>query len=800
MCAQVLQRRVKSKFKSSPVLLNFGGESLPDQNLAEGAVMPQLRASLPDAYLLHSSWAFSLIKRSGGAAYRRLGLMPPASGVGEEASARSLAEMPGGSAAVDGQSSAGTTALAQTNVTQAPPPERDSSSAPPQVDLVEERARLVKLARAQLDHTNLLILTFVTSAYDELCSNFAAHMRAAGISSYLLVTFNAGYGRELRARGEAVHLHELAELRTGGSDEFASKDFFLVNSARYSVLTTLLRANVNLFSMDLDVVLLRDPRPFVMSQPFEVMLQSDARDGVSQLEHSPFLLRDRLHLDPNGAVTYVNGGVFFARGTSAVARLFEDTWSLVSQDLGLLNEQDCLNRMLLDSRIRWAPLPPALFPNGFVFFRRPLEPSGWPSLGPMMLHTNWINSIAAKRFLLKEVELWRASATPAISPTTGHRYLTYSLALERTGVSIGAQLESLRNAMLLAEVFNRTLILPRFHTVPASRASATPAAMVPHQQQSRAMAHLVGGHLTRVLTHFLEYAPLAAHFPNHVESSFLSRQWPRGVPSPQEVPLSPMDALRWHAATQNTPLLHVSLDAGFDSSQLMRIFAPSSQVDEQLRSRIDEKLSSSIRPAPELRIISEHIVSKIQSHLSTLNRQRSHSGHRFNCLYVTVGELESAATLRHAVGSLPTRQPTLIVAEDTEGRLFEERDAKQGGGYALQYRDEARLALGAGVLQPEVSRAVDEVFGEPLWASDFYPYWDAVEVLDARDGRTAAFDLVQQLVCSAASAVHGDTSSPFVAGVCRWRELALFGQANRDRSTTVEEELDACGRLVLNLS
>ena len=48
-------------------------------------------------------------------------------------------------------------------------------------------------------------------------------------------------------------------------------------------------------------------------------------------------------------------------GTHAVARLFEDTWAMASQDLGTLNEQDCLNRMLIASSLRWAPLPPHLF-------------------------------------------------------------------------------------------------------------------------------------------------------------------------------------------------------------------------------------------------------------------------------------------------------------------------------------------------------------------------------------------------------------------------------------------------------
>ena len=79
-------------------------------------------------------------------------------------------------------------------------------------------------------------------------------------------------------------------------------------------------------------VVLWEQIPHVWGLPYDLMLQSDARDAVTLTETSPFLLHDRLHLAENApGVTYVNGGVFFARGTSAVARLFEDTWAMVSQ-------------------------------------------------------------------------------------------------------------------------------------------------------------------------------------------------------------------------------------------------------------------------------------------------------------------------------------------------------------------------------------------------------------------------------------------------------------------------------------
>ncbi len=98
------------------------------------------------------------------------------------------------------------------------------------------------------------------------------------------------------------------------------------------MLTTLLRAGLHIFQTDLDVVLLRHPFPHVWESPHDLLLQSDARDATSLAETSPFLLKDRLHTPHARSVTYVNGGVFFARGTAAVARVFEDTWALVSQE------------------------------------------------------------------------------------------------------------------------------------------------------------------------------------------------------------------------------------------------------------------------------------------------------------------------------------------------------------------------------------------------------------------------------------------------------------------------------------
>ena len=76
------------------------------------------------------------------------------------------------------------------------------------------------------------------------------------------------------------------------------------------------------------------------------------------------------------------------------------------------------------------------------------------------------------------------------------------------------------------------------------------------------------------------------------------------------------------------------------------------------------------------------------------------------------------------------------------------------------------------------------VFVSPLQVGDFYPYWDAVEVNDAVTGQpTLAYDLVQQLVCSAAKRVHGNAGHEFVHGVCHWRRSGVLDGGRQSRRT-----------------
>ena len=188
------QRALLPKFVHDEFIVNYGAEPLAD-------AVPALRERHADAYLLHSSWAMRQLRQRGAAGFRQIGLEPLP---GFEAAADADA----GDAAADGNADAGA---------GAPPP-------PPSA--ADEAASLLRAARARADGRGRLVVTFVTAAYDVLCDNFVRHLAALDLRAYLLVTFDRAQHDRLERRGEPVYLRLLPQLKSGGSDQFASRDFF----------------------------------------------------------------------------------------------------------------------------------------------------------------------------------------------------------------------------------------------------------------------------------------------------------------------------------------------------------------------------------------------------------------------------------------------------------------------------------------------------------------------------------------------------------------------------------------------
>jgi len=172
---------------------------------------------------------------------------------------------------------------------------------------------------------------------------------------------------------------------------------------------------------------------------------------------------------------------------------------------------------------------------------------------------------------------------------------------------------------------------------------------------------------------------------------------------------------------------------------------------------------------------SRHIASTMRGHLSRHAGPPSRAApgrdvapHEFNCLHVSRRELGSSVLLRAAARRLPTAEATLVVSE---GGPDADADADPSADEGPDAPRPSARAEGRG---PPLLRSV---FPRLLRLDDFFPHWDLVEVHASEGGRTLAYDMVQQLVCSAARTVEGDPTSSFVIAVCRWRRSNVLEQS-----------------------
>ena len=270
--------------------------------------------------------------------------------------------------------------------------------------------------------------------------------------------------------------------------------------ARYRVLKMMLDARVDMFITDLDVVLLADPTAWLrrggdgggvaLAASHDLLIQSDARDGYSALEHDPALLQKRLRLRDTIAApgwAYANGGIFYVRPTTGSFALFTMLARSLAAAASPPNEQDLLNAALAFGGVRWALLPPSLFPNGFVYFYRPIASLA----APLLVHANWINGAVEKEYHLAESGWWMPSRADAGS-TRHTRLLSLADTSTATLLSFSVHWRALRDGLVLAAVLNRTLVLP---SLPIASAVASPTA--------------------RSLSHFFDYSHFAAAFPRH---------------------------------------------------------------------------------------------------------------------------------------------------------------------------------------------------------------------------------------------------------------------------------------------
>lgn len=631
------------------------------------------------------------------------------------------------------------------------------------LDLGQLRARAVRHGEL-----HIALATFVAgSKYKLLCDNHVAHLRRAGIGYYVLVALDTPTLKRLRSHGEpVVDATQLvgANIPAGGADKFGSAAFFAINGARYRALVAMLEARISLIVLDLDVVVLRDPLPWLVAEhgmasgavitrmgqekssplSFDLLLQSDARDGSTGLESDPDLLSRRLLLKGVQNWTYVNGGTFFCRSTAATVALFRRVWEQLEKSDTPPNEQDALNRELATApHISWGLLPPRMFPNGFVHFVRPIS-----NMRDMVLiHANWIDGVDEKMYHLRERGLWAIASKEAAH--SQERLLSIGDGTDGSTagrLGFAAHRCALRDALALATALNRTLVLPQ---LPISR-----------QGSSR----------TRAFSHFFDYSAFRRTFPRHREhgpdAGFVS---PGAVRVHVNIGRSDGPAADGYATVDMPP-------AAWDDTSIIQVLAPFQHVrtlhlwtayrrqgghsiPAGEGAGFEARIADGLRAAPRLRFLVQHVARSIRRSWGT-----------FDCI-----DAAQDVEYEHLLSDTLQRKAQRAPRQHSTGRDELARTAAivEAASTLLNRSVHHRVLIvndGGSRRVAKIRALADRhLEGRAIWMDDHVPPWYTSDFDTTVEHHTHARSFVELQVCARAKTFIGSLASPSTHAVCQLR-------------------------------
>lgn len=366
------------------------------------------------------------------------------------------------------------------------------------------------------------MLTFGNSAIKDHLLNFCDHARQAG-TPFLVGAVDGAAFDMLAAKGTAAVYKTPLALNAGyvmdGSNSHSSQSWKRFASMRTGEVARVVNLGFDVLHIDTDVVVLRDPTPYIMCTPAARAgeFADTSRFPCNQLGTADVAVSSD-NMGPGRAVKggaayhaggTFNSGILLFRAT-ARGRRFVNAWhqnvanpSRRSRFWGKTSDQQVFNAMVRKelqwpgvggSREQWlmrnfhkdwdgnltlGALPLPLFMNGHGYFVQSAHKS--LQVRPFAVHATYsldYHDGAAKRQRFREAGLWsvdepsyyegkflaiNASIPPsvvaAIEKFRSARETPYNIGVH--SLALQSYVNELRDAFALAHALKRTLILPR---------------------------------------------------------------------------------------------------------------------------------------------------------------------------------------------------------------------------------------------------------------------------------------------------------------------------------------------------
>jgi len=293
----------------------------------------------------------------------------------------------------------------------------------------------------------IAVATFDVTYASMALNLYLTSFKKMNIDNYLFIaTDNLGC-EKLKPFG-AHCIHYMNSKKAKRASVYGSRDYNINTCLKPKIVLDSLKCGLDILLVDLDIVFFQNPLPFFTKyRDF---------DFISQL-------------DPSG--NSVNSGFFLVRNTIGGIRLFEEINKIIPKK-PTRNDQDYVNNAVrrLGKITRIQYLPTDIFPLGNKFFNagHRMFVGDNPCKKCVIMHNNYISSVEAKIYRFKEYGLWLVDEHLYYSDTN-RKYIKYDNPVDfnvnKHGIdtTIEMELVSLKAALIIGQILNRTVILPKFH-------------------------------------------------------------------------------------------------------------------------------------------------------------------------------------------------------------------------------------------------------------------------------------------------------------------------------------------------
>ncbi|CAH1799616.1 unnamed protein product [Owenia fusiformis] len=207
---------------------------------------------------------------------------------------------------------------------------------------------------------------------------------------------------------------------------------------------------------------------------FNVLLSDiDIYYNKNPFDHFPCSTCDLL-IQNNSMTQRKNTGFIYVRPTEASIDIYQTAWDNIVESNWTLMDQPAINRLLtkydraaekgqvLEPHLNYQILDPKKFPCGKEYFMyRPFSRIE-DSPGVVIVHNNQIKTKEDKTYRFKEHFMWLVD-TDGYYSDPYRKYITFDIPVYTASYEgLDNDFSALKNALMLGEILNRTVILPKF--------------------------------------------------------------------------------------------------------------------------------------------------------------------------------------------------------------------------------------------------------------------------------------------------------------------------------------------------